>query len=83
MRFLSTPGTREKHTCLFGFADNQGGEPVNAELSKKRAESVAGELRQRGVAPELIAGLGSALPVASNDTPDGRERNRRVEIWIR
>jgi phosphate transport system substrate-binding protein len=83
LRFLSAPGSRGKHTCLFGFADNQGGEPVNAELSKKRADAVAGELRQRGVAPELVAGLGSALPVASNDTADGRERNRRVEIWIR
>jgi len=30
-----------------------------------------------------VKGFGSAIPVASNDTPAGRERNRRVEVWLR
>ena len=83
LRFLSAPENRGKHTILHGFADNQGGEKVNLELSKTRADTVARELKQRGISADKATGWGSALPIAPNDTPDGRERNRRVEIWVR
>jgi phosphate transport system substrate-binding protein len=83
VRFLSQPAQRGKRLALFGFADNVGGNTVNVGLSQKRAQVVATELGSRGITPERILGFGSALPLASNETPDGRDRNRRVEIWLR
>lgn len=56
----------------------------NVELSKARADAVAGFLTAQGVPAALIAtvGLGEAHPLASNTTASGREKNRRVEIDI-
>jgi phosphate transport system substrate-binding protein len=68
---------------LFGFADSQGGRDLNCRLSTDRAHSVGSEFEQRGLRSGVITGFCSDLPVASNDTPDGREKNRRVEIWVR
>jgi phosphate transport system substrate-binding protein len=81
--FLSQPSQRGKRVGLFGFADNKGGSGVNAELSKQRAQAVATQLGSRGVTAERVIGFGSTMPLASNESPEGRERNRRVEIWIR
>ena len=67
---------------LLGFADNSGGPGVNLALSRVRARRVAVALAQRGISGVAMAGFGAALPVTSNSTEDGRERNRRVEIWI-
>jgi len=53
------------------------------ELSKKRAQTVATQLSARGITPSLIAGFGKELPIASNETPEGKEKNRRVEVWLR
>lgn len=72
-----------QNILLFGFADSIGVGQVNDVLSKNRADAVAQQFEQRGVNPSAVVGLGSQLPVASNDTPDGREKNRRVEIWLR
>ena len=72
-----------------GFTDNLpiGSElrqrfPSNVDLSKARASAVAAFLVDQGVPAALIStvGLGESHPVASNDTPQGRARNRRVEI---
>lgn len=68
---------------LFGFADARGTADGNLKLSRERAQTVASEFTARGIAPALVNGFGAALPVASNDTPDGQEKNRRVEIWIK
>jgi phosphate transport system substrate-binding protein len=68
---------------LVGFADSTGNPAANLELSKNRAESVAQQMRTRGVAPVLVTGFGQELPVADNSTEDGREKNRRVEAWLR
>ena len=58
--------------------------PSNVELSKARADAVADFLKAQGVPAGLIttAGLGQTHPVASNDSPEGRAKNRRVEIDI-
>jgi chemotaxis protein MotB len=58
--------------------------PSNAELSKARAQSVARFLVAQGVPSSIVttAGFGEAQPVASNDTPQGRAKNRRVVIDI-
>ena len=68
---------------LFGFADSLGSPETNRRLSGARAAAVAGELRSEGVDPEAATGFGSALPVASNESEEGKARNRRVEVWLR
>jgi outer membrane protein OmpA-like peptidoglycan-associated protein len=67
-----------------GYTDAVGGDAFNQKLSEDRANSVKQALLSGGVDPVLISskGLGKANPVASNDTPEGRQANRRVEIVV-
>jgi outer membrane protein OmpA-like peptidoglycan-associated protein len=67
-----------------GYTDSTGSADYNQKLSEKRATTVALYLNSRGVAKERLAaiGHGETHPVASNDTADGRARNRRVEITL-
>jgi outer membrane protein OmpA-like peptidoglycan-associated protein len=67
-----------------GHTDATGSEEHNLALSRDRASSVATYLRNRGVYEKrlLALGFGEAEPIASNDTPEGREANRRVEITL-
>lgn len=57
---------------------------TNLILSQKRADNVMQYMISQGVKPDLVSaqGFGEADPVASNDTPDGRAQNRRVELTI-
>jgi outer membrane protein OmpA-like peptidoglycan-associated protein len=73
------PNTRVK---IEGFTDSVGSESYNQELSERRAQAVANALQMRGVPLDRVQveGLGKEFPVASNDTPAGRQQNRRVEI---
>jgi phosphate transport system substrate-binding protein len=68
---------------LVGFADNTGTPAGNLALSRERAEAVAEQMRRHGIVPALVTGFGQELPVADNSTADGRDRNRRVEVWLR
>jgi chemotaxis protein MotB len=56
----------------------------NLILSQKRADTVMQYIISQGVKPNLISaqGFGDADPVASNDTPEGRAQNRRVELTL-
>jgi PiT family inorganic phosphate transporter len=74
---------RHAEVVLLGFADPQGGADANMQVSRDRAKSVADRLEAYGVHAAMIDGLGDQMPVASNDTPAGRDRNRRVEVWVR
>jgi len=67
-----------------GHTDNLGEPDSNLKLSEVRAEAVRDYLVQAGVSPNTIGikGLGDADPIASNNTNDGRARNRRVEIIV-
>jgi len=73
------PSTRVK---IEGYTDSVGSDSYNQELSERRAQAVADALQMRGVPADRyqIEGLGKEYPVASNDTPAGRQQNRRVEI---
>jgi len=65
---------------IAGHTDNVGTPEANTKLSKERAESVRDYLlKTYGLPPNLLIaqGLGATQPIASNDTPDGREKNRR------
>ncbi len=65
-----------------GHTDSQGAEDLNQRVSQARAESVVTALAERGVArARLIAkGYGESVPVADNQTEEGRARNRRIEF---
>lgn len=67
-----------------GHTDSQGPDAYNQRLSQRRAEAVVDFLQERGVASEqLVArGYGEEEPMATNDTEEGRELNRRVELRI-
>jgi len=67
-----------------GHTDSTGAEQYNQELSERRASSVAAYLRSRKVLGDrlIVVGAGENYPIASNDTPAGRQQNRRVEITI-
>ena len=67
-----------------GHTDNTGSDQYNQQLSERRANAVAAYLKTRDVRPDRIitVGAGETHPVASNDTPDGRQRNRRVELTL-
>ena len=70
---------------VIGHTDSSGGDAINQPLSERRASSVASYLIDQGVMRErlYVAVVSSRQPVADNATPDGRARNRRVEILIR
>ncbi|MGP6137238.1 OmpA family protein [Enterobacter chuandaensis] len=68
-----------------GHTDNTGNPQLNQTLSLKRAESVRNWMRDTGDVPEscfAVQGYGESRPIATNDTPDGRALNRRVEISL-
>jgi outer membrane protein OmpA-like peptidoglycan-associated protein len=70
---------------VIGHTDSSGGDGINQPLSERRASSVASYLIDRGVIRErlYVAGMSARNPIASNDTPQGKAQNRRVEILIR
>ena len=67
-----------------GHTDSTGSDQYNQQLSERRANAVAAYLKTRSVRSDRIitVGAGESHPVASNDTPDGRQRNRRVELTL-
>ena len=80
-RLNETPSTQIKIT---GYTDNQGSEELNLKLSKARALAVGQYLNSKGIERSRISleGLGNQNPIESNDTEQGRAKNRRVEIEI-
>lgn len=69
---------------ISGYTDSQGREDSNLDLSKRRAQACYDYLVKKGVASTRMShnGYGEANPVATNDTPEGRAQNRRVELDI-
>ena len=72
-----------KNFEIDGHTDSDGSEEYNQVLSEKRANSVKNFLVSQGVTAEITTkGYGESKPVASNDTAEGKQKNRRVEIII-
>ena len=71
-----------RQVAIEGHTDNVGSDENNRALSERRAQSVQSALTQRGVARTQITTLGKGenFPVASNESADGRQQNRRVEL---
>ncbi len=78
---LAYPGL---HLDVEGHTDSVGGDEYNLTLSQRRAQAVRDYLVQQGIQEGSIAsrGLGKSAPVATNDTPEGRQQNRRVELVL-
>lgn len=67
-----------------GHTDSIGSDDYNQQLSEARAEAVRDYLVQQGISAGQITarGMGKTQPIASNDTPEGRQQNRRVELVL-
>jgi outer membrane protein OmpA-like peptidoglycan-associated protein len=92
------PGAREKlakisgivlahpglNLQIEGHTDSVGSDEFNQQLSERRADSVRDFLAEQGVPGSAITarGFGKTQPVAANDTAEGRQRNRRVELVV-
>ena len=72
------------HIKIVGHTDNVGKDEANQKLSDGRANAVMQDLIERGIAPERLQaeGRGESQPIDTNDTEEGRQNNRRVEIEI-
>lgn len=72
------------HLTIEGYTDNTGGAELNQALSEKRADSVRDYLVGQGLDLSSLSakGLGMNDPIADNDTAQGRQKNRRVEIIV-
>ena len=82
-QILNSPEARPFEVKIVGHTDNQGKADYNLDLSRRRAANVVRELtaRSAAAADRLDSfGCGWYAPVASNDSEDGRARNRRVEL---
>jgi len=69
---------------ITGYTDSVGNKNYNKQLSRFRATVVKSYLVGHGVDSQriLVSGMGPDNPIASNDTPEGRQLNRRVEIKL-
>ncbi len=72
----------DTRVVIEGHTDSVGSDAYNSELSRRRAQAVADALVSQGIpsARMEILGRGEGFPVATNETPAGRQQNRRVEI---
>jgi chemotaxis protein MotB len=85
-------GFQNTKVVVRGYTDNVSigaglrsqGITTNLDLSSKRADNVVDYLISKGVSQSLISaqGMGESNPIASNDTPDGRAQNRRIEVTL-
>ncbi len=80
--YLKSQRVSASRVILAGFADSNGAPAANQVVSQRRAEVVMTALSKAGIVPGKTAMFGAELPVADNATPEGRERNRRVEVYL-
>jgi phosphate transport system substrate-binding protein len=78
----STRGSRQRKIVLVGFSDSAGDPRANQWLSESRAKAAAAELEAQGLTVDEAIGFGQKLPIRDNATEAGREKNRRVEIFL-
>jgi outer membrane protein OmpA-like peptidoglycan-associated protein len=87
---LEGPRVKDRQVSIEGHTDSIGSEQYNQRLSERRAESVASSLDREGVSQSRMhaRGFGKKYPIAPNknsdgsDNPEGRAKNRRVEVII-
>jgi phosphate transport system substrate-binding protein len=84
-RLLKSDAVRFKEILLLGFTDNTGTFDANRVVAQNRALTFKNALVAEGVAAEKITvkAYGSLLPVGCNAAESGKDRNRRVEVWVK
>ncbi len=86
VELLKTDAYKDKSVLLAGFADTKGTFSVNRSLSLHRAQAVLAVMKANGLshrqAKIAVKGYSELAPVSCNDTEDGMQLNRRVEVWI-
>lgn len=86
--YLTRPENVQREILLFGFTDSVGRDDLNQLLSLQQANSISnaiisasnGQISKDRI---VVTSYGSIAPVACNDTAEGRNSNRRVEVWLR
>lgn len=82
--FVSQAENKNRKIMLFGFSDSLEGLPfASISLSISRADAVADQFLIDHITPSITRGYGAELPVASDQNEKGRNKNRRVEVWIK
>jgi phosphate transport system substrate-binding protein len=80
---LGRPEYAGRGLVLLGFSDGQASRAEGLRLAQQRASVVAQQLRARGLRVVVERGMGAVMPVADDGSEEGRQRNRRVEAWLR
>jgi phosphate transport system substrate-binding protein len=80
---MGRPESASRSLILLGFSDGKGARADNVALSQVRVNTVQQQLSARGLHVDGVHVFGPDMPVADDSTPEGRQRNRRVEVWLR
>lgn len=80
---MKEPKNSGKTIVLVGYSDSVGAYASNLAVSRKRAEAVAEAFRKRGLQDVVVLAAGEEGAIERNDIRAGREKNRRVEIWLK
>lgn len=80
--YLRKSSSISQRVLLLGFADSDGDYDHNLTLSQRRADAVAAGLRAQGVSGFEVHAFGEEAPVLCNESDRGKEKNRRVEVWV-
>jgi phosphate transport system substrate-binding protein len=80
--FLRSQHADGSRLILAGFADSSGDPAANQAVAQERANALAAALNKFNIKPGRVEAFGADVPVADNATPEGREKNRRVEVYL-
>jgi phosphate transport system substrate-binding protein len=80
--YLRNRHSTGEQLILAGFADNTGAPATNQAVAQKRVDVVAAAITRAGFTAGHAEGFGADVPVADNATSEGREKNRRVEVYL-
>jgi phosphate transport system substrate-binding protein len=80
---MGRPESASRSLLLLGFSDGKGARADNVAISQERVNTVQQQLTARGLHIDSIHVFGPDMPVADDSTPEGRQRNRRVEVWLK
>ena len=83
VEYLNTDEHKSKKIILVGFSHSFNNAEGELVLSNDIVQKVDRKLREKGITPIFAKGFGAALPLMQGDSPQAREKNQRVEVWIR